>query len=268
VRLHLRMFMWILRLCSGQAWRGIFFAGAIAVMSGAHGAGIPADCSQLIVAIAPDWNSMRGRLQLFERSHGGMWSAVTSPVSVLFGKNGLAWGSGLAGQDEPGLHKKERDGRAPAGVFAIGKVFGYDAKLPPGGDYPYHQVTEGDIWSDDPRSPNYNRHIVIDPKNPPDNYTHEKMRSGDFAYHWLIEIRHNSDPPVPGAGSAIFFHIRRGINRATTGCTTMAEPELVKMISWLREPKHPCYVLLPAAEYDKKWRDWDLPVPERTTPQP
>src|SRR5207302_1340811 len=82
--------------------------------------------------------------------------------------------------------------------------------------------------SDDPRSPNYNRHIVIDPKDPPENYTHEKMRSGDFAYHWLVEIRHNSDPPVPGAGSAIFFHIRRGVNRATTGCTTMAEPELVK----------------------------------------
>ena len=40
------------------------------------------------------------------------------------------------------------------------------------------------------------------------------MRSGDFAYHWLIEIRHNSDPPVPGAGSAIFFHIRRGVNQA------------------------------------------------------
>jgi L,D-peptidoglycan transpeptidase YkuD (ErfK/YbiS/YcfS/YnhG family) len=183
---------------------------------------------------------------------------------VLFGKNGLAWGSGLAGQDEPGLHKKERDGRAPAGVFAIGKVFGYDAKLPPGGDYSYHQVTEADVWSDDPRSPNYNRHIVIDPKNPPDNYTHEKMRSGDFAYHWLVEIRHNSDPPVPGAGSAIFFHIRRGVNRATTGCTTMAEPELVKMISWFRSSRHPCYALLPAEEYEKKWHAWDLPPPDKT----
>ena len=90
------------------------------------------------------------------------------------------------------------------------------------------------------------------------------MRSGDFAYHWLVEIRHNSDPPVPGAGSAIFFHIRRGVNRATTGCTTMAEPELVKMISWLRAARHPCYVLLPADEYEKKWHGWDLPPPEKT----
>ena len=61
-----------------------------------------------------------------------------------------------------------------------GKVFGYDPQLPPGADYPYHQVTEADIWSDDPRSPNYNRHIVIDPKNPPDNYTARKNALGRF----------------------------------------------------------------------------------------
>ena len=221
--------------------------------------GVPDDCTQLILGIAPTWNSMRGDLGLFERPRGGEWKAVAGPFPVLFGKNGLAWGTGLAGQNESGLRKKERDGRAPAGVFEVGQVFGYDAHLPPGADYPYHQVTDADVWSDDPRSPNYNRHIVIDPKNPPDNYSHEKMRSGDFAYHWLIEIRHNSNPPVPGVGSAIFFHIRRGANRSTTGCTTMAEDNLVKVITWLRANRHPCYALLPDAEYQKKWSGWNLP---------
>jgi L,D-peptidoglycan transpeptidase YkuD (ErfK/YbiS/YcfS/YnhG family) len=243
--------------------RAIFWGGLLALVSNARADGVPSNCSQLIVATAADWNSMRGQLQRFEKANSE-WKPVNAPIPVLFGKNGLAWGSGLAGQNEPGLRKKERDGRAPAGVFAIGEVFGYDAKLPPGGDYPFHQVTEADIWSDDPRSPNYNRHVVIDPKNPPDDYSHEKMRSGDFAYHWLVEIRHNSDPPVPGAGSAIFFHIRRGVNRATTGCTTMAEPELVKMVTWLRASRHPCYVLLPADEYEKKWQSWNLPPPEKT----
>jgi L,D-peptidoglycan transpeptidase YkuD (ErfK/YbiS/YcfS/YnhG family) len=243
--------------------RAIFFGVLLAIGSNAHADGVPVNCSQLIVAAAADWNSMRGNLQRFERVKDD-WTAVSAPIPVLFGKHGLAWGNGLAGQDESGLHKKERDGRAPAGIFAIGEVFGYEPKLPGSGDYPYHQVTEADVWSDDPRSPNYNRHIVIDPENPPDNYTHEKMRSGDFAYHWLVEIRHNSDPPVPGAGSAIFFHIRRGVNRATTGCTTMAQPELVKMITWLRAALHPYYVLLPVAEYEKNWRRWNLPSPEKT----
>ena len=224
--------------------------------------GVPDDCTQLILGIAPTWDSMRGELRLFERSRSRDWTPVAGGFAVLFGKNGLAWGTGLAGQNEQGLRKKERDGRAPAGVFEIGQIFGYNSHLPAGGDYPYHQVTEADVWSDDPRSPNYNRHIVIDPKNPPDNYTHEKMRSADFAYEWLIEVRHNSDPPVPGAGSAIFFHIRRGVNRPTTGCTTMAKENLVKLITWLRVKQHPCYALLPASEYDKKWRSWNLPSPE------
>jgi len=244
-------------------FRGVLFAAFLSVGSTAHADGVPANCSQLVVAIAPDWNSMRGKLQRFERAKDD-WTSVNEPIPVLFGKHGLAWGAGLAGQDEPGLHKRERDGRAPAGIFAIGEVFGYEPRLPVGGDYPYHQVTEADVWSDDPRSPNYNRHVVIDSTNPPDNYSHEKMRSGDFAYHWLVEIRHNSDPPVPGAGSAIFFHIRRGVNRATTGCTTMAEPELVKMVTWLRASRHPCYVLMPMAEYEKNWRGWSLPPPEKT----
>jgi len=237
--------------------------GALLLLtSSGYAIGVPDDCAQLIVGLAPNWNSMRGQLQRFERAGDGKWVAVAPAVPVLFGKNGLAWGSGLAGQKETGLRKTERDGRAPAGVFEIGKIFGYEARLPAGAEFPYHQVTDADLWSDDPRSPNYNRHVVIDPKNPPDGYSHEKMRSGDFAYHWLVEIRHNADPPVPGAGSAIFFHIRRGVNRPTAGCTTMAEPELVKMITWMKAPRHPCYVLLPASEYDKKWQAWHLPAPE------
>ena len=54
------------------------------------------------------------------------------------------------------------------------------------------------------------------------------------------------------------------VNRATTGCTTMAEQELVKMIAWMRASGHPCYALLPADEYEKKWRGWDLPPAEKT----
>ena len=102
---------------------------------------VPDDCTQLVLGIAPTWDSMRGEVRLFERPHGGDWIIAAGPFPVLFGKNGLAWGTGLAGQNEPGLRKKERDGRAPAGVFEIGQVFGYDAHLPSGAEYPYHQVT-------------------------------------------------------------------------------------------------------------------------------
>ena len=229
--------------------------------SSVHADGVPPDCRQLIVAVGPGWDSMRGQMQLFERKDAaGPWTKTGSPFPVLFGKKGVAWGSGLAGQDQPGLRKKERDGRAPAGIFRIGKIYTYDTHLPPGADYPFHQVTKADAWVDDMNSPDYNRFVSIEnPDQPPPWFEKQKMRHNDFAYRWLVEIRHNSDPPVPGQGSAIFFHIRRGVSRPTTGCTTMAENDLVRVIRWLRAPQHPCYVLLPRNEYENFVKVWSLP---------
>ncbi|MDQ6654683.1 MAG: hypothetical protein M3Y80_02565 [Verrucomicrobiota bacterium] len=230
--------------------------------SSARAAGVPDDCTQLLVGTPLDWNSMRGQLRMFERARGGQWTQQGAAIPVLFGKNGAAWGSGLAGQNEPGLHKKERDGRAPAGVFQIGKIYTYDAQLPAGANYPFRQVGPADAWIDDSENPQYNRHVVIpDSANPPRWFAKQKMRHNDFAYRWLLEIRHNSDPPVPDAGSAIFFHIRRGETRPTAGCTTMAEADLVRVIKWLRADRNPCYALLPTAEYDSKWQAWNLPAP-------
>ena len=231
------------------------------IASTAHAAGVPNECQQLIVALAPDWNSMRGTLQRFERAGTGPWQPVGAPTSVLFGKKGLAWGRGLAGQAEEGLRKSERDGRAPAGVFHIGKIYTYDPALPAGADFPFHQVTKADAWIDDPTRPDYNQLVTIDdPENPPPWFAKEKMRHNDFAYRWLLEIRHNSDPPVPNEGSAIFFHIRRGVSRPTAGCTTMAESDLVRLITWLRAERHPCYVLLPRSAYPAKEKPWNLPA--------
>lgn len=242
------------------ALRFVFALALLQFASSARAAGVPNDCQQLIVALAPDWDSMQGTLQRFERSGTGPWQPAGVACPVLFGKNGLAWGRGMAGQDENGLRKSERDGRAPAGVFRIGKIYTYDAALPAGADFPFHQVSKADAWIDDPTRPDYNRFVTIDdPENPPPWFAKEKMRHNDFAYRWLVEIRHNSDPPVPNEGSAIFFHIRRGVARPTSGCTTMAENDLIKLITWLRADRHPCYVLLPRTVYGAKERSWNLP---------
>ena len=232
-------------------------------------AALEPEVREVVVAIAPGWDSMQGHLQCFRRVAGGDWQPASEPIPVLFGKNGLAWGRGLEGTDEPGLHKKEHDGRAPAGVFKIGTIYTYDPALPPGADYPFHTVNDADAWVDDPKSPNYNRHVTIpDASNPPPWFDKQKMRHGDFAYRWLVEIRHNADPPTPGDGSAIFFHIRRGASRPTSGCTTMAEPNLVKLIQFLHADEHPHYALLPWSEYHAKWRAWGLPDPNIVAAKP
>ena len=218
---------------------------------------------QLLIAIAPSWNSMHGKMQRLERTERG-WQAAAPPVPVLFGKSGLAWGRGsLIGQGG-GPVKVERDHRAPAGVFRIGEIYTYDRTLPSGADYPFRTVGEGDAWVDDIRSSHYNQHVIVDPRHPPVWFEKQKMRRGDFAYRWLVEIRHNADPPVPGFGSAIFFHIRRGPERPSAGCTTMAEQDLVETVRWLRASAEPEYVCLPRDEYLSRWRKWGLPDPAIT----
>jgi len=214
---------------------------------------------QLIVSIAPDWSASQGTLQRYERGSDGRWQRVGGSVPVLYGKSGLAWGRGVRGTEEPGLRKREGDGRSPAGVFAIGTIYGNDARLPDGADFPFHQVTANDAWPDDPANPFYNQHVSVDGAQPPAWFAAQRMRTGDAAYRWRVEIRHNADPIEPGAGSATFFHIRRGETRRTSGCTTMAEPALQDLVVWLRVAAKPHYVLLPREEYERRREDWGLP---------
>lgn len=225
-----------------------------------YGTALDRSCTQLAVSVAPSWDSSSGTIQLFERDARG-WKAASAPWRVLYGKHGLAWGRGVLGTGEAGPQKVERDKRAPAGVFAIGKIYTYDTALPVGADYPFHTMTAADAWIDDPTHPHYNRHVTVDPKNPPAWFAKQRMRLNDPPHRWLIEIRHNADPPAPGAGSAIFFHIQRGPHRASAGCTVMPAQHIIPLIRWLRAEKNPHYVLLPREEYLKRWKSWDLPSP-------
>jgi L,D-peptidoglycan transpeptidase YkuD (ErfK/YbiS/YcfS/YnhG family) len=230
----------------------------------ASGQRLDTSVRQLIVGIAPGWNSMNGQIQCFERRSSN-WVAAGAPIRVLFGKNGVAWGRGIMAAPGAAKPKIERDNRAPAGVFEIGKIYTYDSSLPSGANYPFRTVGPGDAWVDDVRNPDYNRHVVVDPRSPPAWFHKQRMRHGDFAYRWLIEIRHNADPPIPPFGSAIFFHIRRGPDRPSAGCTTMAQSDLLKLIRWLRTDQDPHYALLPKTEYLTRWRAWGLPDPGVTS---
>lgn len=217
---------------------------------------------QLIVAIAPDWNAPVATLQCWQRdSADAPWRpAFKQPWQVNLGKNGLAWGRGVFTPTDPQIPwKVEKDGRAPAGIFQLGRIHGYAAKPPAGATWPYLQVGQWDAWIDDPRLPQYNEHVRVDPGNVPPWFESQRMRLGDAAYKWLFEIRHNTGPAKPGFGSAIFFHVRRGPTTPSAGCTTMALDNLEAMIRWVRADKYPYYVLLPKSEYAKVRKAWKLP---------
>ncbi|OYW74912.1 MAG: hypothetical protein B7Z37_15775 [Verrucomicrobia bacterium 12-59-8] len=157
--------------------------------------------------------------------------------------------------------KVEKDWRAPAGVFHLGSLFGYAATPPGGARWPYIQVGPWDAYVDDSSLPQYyNRHVRIDPRQGiPPWFEKQKMRLGDAAYKWMLEIRHNQQPTAPGYGSAIFFHVRRGPDKPSAGCTTMAEGDLTRLLRWLDPSASPHYVLLPKADYAALRAAWGLP---------
>ncbi|MEM0970855.1 MAG: hypothetical protein AAGJ31_15980, partial [Verrucomicrobiota bacterium] len=120
--------------------------------------------------------------------------------------------------------------------------------------------TERDAWVDDPKNRYYNRHLELRPgEKAPPWFESQRMRLGDDAYEWRIEIRHNADPPRAGMGSVIFFHARRGVDRPSAGCTVMEKTDLVRIIRWLRQSANPHYVILPRAEYQQLQGSWKLP---------
>ncbi|HSJ04266.1 MAG TPA: L,D-transpeptidase family protein [Verrucomicrobium sp.] len=223
---------------------------------------VPNSAKQLILAVGQDWNSATAVLQCWERpSANEPWKpAFKSAWPVNLGRSGMAWGRGAFNPPNSTVPwKVEKDGKAPAGVFELGRLHGYADAPPRGATWPYMQVGPWDAWVDDPRLPHYNEHVRVDPSNVPPWFESQKMRLGDAAYKWLLEIRHNTNPAAPGYGSAIFFHVRRGPTKPSAGCTTMAVENLEAMIRWLKTDKYPYYVLLPQGEYQRMKATWKLP---------
>ena len=53
-------------------------------------------------------------------------------------------------------------------------IYTYDQSLPPGANYPYHTVGEGDAWMDDIHNPHYNEHVTVDANIPRPGWKNKK----------------------------------------------------------------------------------------------
>ncbi|MCE9572839.1 MAG: hypothetical protein K8W52_06755 [Deltaproteobacteria bacterium] len=219
-----------------------------------------ASAGQLVVGVVDGWDVTAATLVRFERAGQG-WRAVGEPWPAVIGRNGVAWGRGLHGDGAPagaaGPVKREGDGRAPAGAFAIADSYGYAASALSGARTSYHGLDAGWRCVDDPASTRYNR--VFDAAGAPIDWTSaEEMRRPDELYTWVISIAHNPGA-VAGGGSCIFFHVWSGAGSSTAGCTAMAQERIEGLLTWLDPAKHPAYVLLPRAEYQALAAAWGLP---------
>jgi L,D-peptidoglycan transpeptidase YkuD (ErfK/YbiS/YcfS/YnhG family) len=219
------------------------------------------DAQQLVVVTTVDWNATAGELRTFTRD-GDNWHAASNAVPVTIGRTGSAWGIGLH-PAQPGPVKREGDGRAPAGVFAIGTAFGYVDKA--GTALPYAAMDANDWCIDVTDSPLYNR--IVDARDVGEVAvagSTEPMRrdihaNGDQRYKLGFVIEHNA-AGTRGAGSCIFAHLWKAPGEATAGCTAMDEPTMHDLLAWLQPAQRPVFVLLPQGEYDRLKHEWNLPL--------
>ena len=224
-----------------------------------------ASSHQLLLVIAPKWDSCAARLQRYERAClGGEWQQVGPAVTVMLGKSGLAWGRGLHTQiGGVGREKREGDACAPAGIFAITALFGDAAPDSPfarAAKLPYLYATRDLKAIDDPASAYYNR-IVDQSSGVKIDWTScEDMRRSDERYAVGAVVAHNSAPPVPGAGSCIFLHVWADEGVPTAGCTAMSLVDMSEIAGWLDGAAVPLLVQLPQAEYEGLREVWGLPA--------
>jgi L,D-peptidoglycan transpeptidase YkuD (ErfK/YbiS/YcfS/YnhG family) len=188
---------------------------------------------QLVTVVAARRTATRGMLRLWRRS-GGCWVAFGGPWPAWLARGGVS------------DRKREGDRTTPAGAFAFGRVM-YGIAPNPGVRYRYHRIVCGDWWVEDPRSPWYNhfRHVPCGTQ-PPFRVTSEDLSRSPTAYRHIAFIRYNVDPVVPGRGSGIFLHASTG--RPTLGCVSLALPQLLTVLRWLRPASAPLIVIGTAAD--------------------
>jgi L,D-peptidoglycan transpeptidase YkuD (ErfK/YbiS/YcfS/YnhG family) len=72
------------------------------------------------------------------------------------------------------------------------------------------------------------------------------MLRPDGLYDLGAVIEYNTDPAIPGYGSAIFLHIWRAHGqKPTAGCVAIDRSHLEVLLRWLNAADHPMIILGP-----------------------
>ncbi|OIN99843.1 MAG: hypothetical protein AUJ49_10565 [Desulfovibrionaceae bacterium CG1_02_65_16] len=174
------------------------------------------------------------------------------------GRKGLGWGRGLHGLAlGAGPVKREGDGRAPAGIFAVGPGFAEDPAGVGAAHIPVRLVDGGLVCVDDLASAHYNE--LLEKSGETDWKSAETMLRPDGQYRMGAFVQHNVSPKAPGGGSCIFLHIWAGKGMGTAGCTSMAPENLLAVLRWLDAGKRPVLVQLTRRDYARLRSAWRLP---------
>ncbi len=123
--------------------------------------------------------------------------------------------------------KREGDGATPLGVWPLRRVlFRPDRGSSPRTALAMEPIAPDDGWCDDPADSAYNRPVKL-----PYPASAERMWREDGIYDLVVVLGHNDDPPIAGAGSAIFLHLARPGYPPTQGCVALARADLEAVLA-------------------------------------
>ena len=187
---------------------------------------------QIVLVLADDLETRKATAYTYEKVNG-QWLLAFAPIKSVIAKNGLTY------------DKKEGDKESPIGVFSLNRCFGWGDN--PGTKLQYTKFEKNDFWVDDEKSDFYNTYQ----KGLPNGrwVSAEDLYGIGDTYRFFIVIEYNTDVPIPGKGSAIFMHIWKGEESYTSGCTAMAEENLLKIIKWLDPSKNPLLLQYPKSGF-------------------
>jgi D-alanyl-D-alanine dipeptidase len=196
------------------------------------------DSNQVILVSNNSTKSSKAVLQAFERTNG-KWQKIYPDISANIGKNGFKKvKNSVLTKDEKAVYKHEGDGCSPMGAFTITSLFGWGNN--PFFNLKYKMISVNDYWVSGNTKGTYN--ILLSRIGGPDkSWTiFEKLKIPQYKFAALINYNTGSDKII-GNGSAIFLHIadKKGY---TSGCTSVAEADLIKILKWLKADKKPIIV--------------------------
>ena len=103
--------------------------------------------------------------------------------------------------------------------------------------------TDGDYWVDDATSNYYNTLVHEDSFATRKGWlTGENMYELLRYYRYMVVIQYNTNPVIPGAGSAIFLHCQAG-DTDTAGCVATTGATMFAIFRWLN-PKSDPHILI------------------------
>jgi len=126
--------------------------------------------------------------------------------------------------------KVEGDLKTPKGKFEIGDLYYRGDRLKiPFTKLKKIKIKKNMFWCNDVSSKYYNKKT-----NFLKNFSFEKIYRKDYKYDYLIPIKYNYKKPIPGKGSAIFFHITKNY-KPTAGCIALTKKDFLIMLKLINK---------------------------------